>query len=245
VSLQTGAVPEAVDSYRKALDIRERLATADPTDAQAQRDLMFSHYKLGEVQTELFAYEAAEDHYRAGIVVLDAMIAAGQNVEQSTRERDVLVSRAAAAAQAVRATGDWNDVLQQPEEELPTLLAVRCTELAKQDRIDDVAQAAGNLRLLSLDAQPGTKSNREAGLLYNAARGYGLCATGVRPDEGTDTLTDTQQTQRREFIDLSLTCLKEAIAAGWDDFEHMQQDTDLSALHDLPEFKALLPVDDQ
>jgi hypothetical protein len=90
---------------------------------------------------------------------------------------------------------------------------------------------------------PKARHEQQGGLLYNAAYGYGLCAGGVQPAEGTDTLTDAQQTQRRDFIDLALTCLKEAIAAGYDDFELMRQDTDLSALHDLPEFKALLPQD--
>ena len=35
--------------------------------------------------------------------------------------------------------------------------------------------------------------------------------------------------------------LREAIAAGWRDFAHMQKDPDLAPLRDLPEFKALLP----
>jgi hypothetical protein len=32
------------------------------------------------------------------------------------------------------------------------------------------------------------------------------------------------------LIDLSLACLKEAIAAGFNNFDHMKQDTDLASL---------------
>jgi hypothetical protein len=156
VSLQTGAVQEAVDSYRKSLDISERLAAADPTDAQAQHDLMFSHYKLGNVQRELFAYAEAATRYQAGIKVLDRMIAAGQNVEQSTRERDILQRRATSTELAAAATVEWLDLLQVPEKQLPKLLPSRCTELAKQQKFDDVAQAAGTLRTMAIDAAKGT-----------------------------------------------------------------------------------------
>jgi tetratricopeptide (TPR) repeat protein len=242
VSLQTGAVQEAVDSYRKALDIRERLAASDPTDAQAQRDLMVSHYKLGNVQRELFAYAEAATRYQAGIKVLDRMIAAGQNVERSTRERDILQRRATSTELAAAATVEWLDLLQVPEKQLPKLLPSRCTELAKQQKFDDVAQAAGTLRTMAVDAAKGTANEQQGGLLSNAACGYGLCAGGVQPAEGQE-LTADQQTSRREFQDLALTCLTEAIAAGYDNFKLMRQDTDLATLHELPEFKALLPQD--
>ena len=39
----------------------------------------------------------------------------------------------------------------------------------------------------------------------------------------------------------ALATLREAIAAGWKDFAHMQKDPDLTPLRDLPEFKELLP----
>ncbi|MFM9959727.1 MAG: TPR end-of-group domain-containing protein [Planctomycetaceae bacterium] len=41
-------------------------------------------------------------------------------------------------------------------------------------------------------------------------------------------------------LDLSLACLEEAVAAWYDNFEHMQQDSDLTPLRELPEFQTLL-----
>lgn len=245
VSLRTGDVHKAVRWYRKALHIRGRLAKLDRVDAQAQRKLSASYHELGDAEHKLSAYADAATSYWAGINVLDGMIAAGQKAQQSTEERGVLLELArsadqAAAEQAAAATVEWVELLKQPDEQLPTLLAVRCTELARQQKFEDVAQAAGTLRTMSIDAAKGTANEQQGGLLYNAACGYGLCAGGVQPAEGQE-LTADQQTRRREFQDLALTCLTEAIAAGYDNFKLMRQDTDLSALHDLPEFKALLP----
>ena len=43
-----GQKPESLNYYQKALPIRQRLAEADPKNAQAQRDLGFSCEKLGD-----------------------------------------------------------------------------------------------------------------------------------------------------------------------------------------------------
>ncbi|MBM3969526.1 MAG: tetratricopeptide repeat protein [Planctomycetes bacterium] len=53
--LQSGQVTEALAAYQKGLEISQKLAAADPSDAQAQRDLVFSHAKLG------LAYRAAKE----------------------------------------------------------------------------------------------------------------------------------------------------------------------------------------
>ena len=49
LALQSGQVTEALGSYQKGLEIRQKLAAADPSDAQAQRDLSISYSKLGDV----------------------------------------------------------------------------------------------------------------------------------------------------------------------------------------------------
>jgi len=52
VQLQSGQVTEALRSYEQDLEIRQKLAAADPSDAQAQRDLSVSYNKLGNVQLQ-------------------------------------------------------------------------------------------------------------------------------------------------------------------------------------------------
>ena len=45
---------------------------------------------------------------------------------------------------------------------------------------------------------------------------------------------------RLKSLDLSLACLKEAVTAGYDNFDNIEQDTDLTPLRTLPEFQTLL-----
>ena len=44
-----GNLPEALKSYQDSLDIRDRLARADPGNAGWQRDLSVSYKKVGDV----------------------------------------------------------------------------------------------------------------------------------------------------------------------------------------------------
>jgi hypothetical protein len=54
-------------------------------------------------------------------------------------------------------------------------------------------------------------------------------------------LSTEQNAERDRYVVSALAALKAAIEAGYGKFEHMQQDSDLAALHPLPEFKALIP----
>ena len=49
VALQAGELPASKKSFEQGLEIRRRLAEAEPGDAQAQRGLMISHYNLGQL----------------------------------------------------------------------------------------------------------------------------------------------------------------------------------------------------
>ena len=72
---------------------------------------------------------------------------------------------------------------------------------------------------------------------------FGLCAASVQAADGEKLSTD-QQKKRDDWIDSAIASLEKAIAAGWTDFKHMQEDSDLAILHELPRFKALIPQKD-
>ena len=96
--------------------------------------------------------------------------------------------------------------------------------------------------------------------LYNAACVYSRCAANIsasgrrepaetsgETSEGSRpplALTAEQSAARQQHIADALATPREAIAAGWKDFAHMQNDLDLIPLRDLPEFTALLPGSD-
>ena len=106
---------------------------------------------------------------------------------------------------------------------------MRGTQSVQAGRAADAAVAVARLREL------GTAT---AGQLYNAARVYSLCAAAIKPDP--DPLTAEQSAARQQHIAAALATLREAIAAGWKDFAHMQKDPDLTPLRDLPEFQELI-----
>jgi tetratricopeptide (TPR) repeat protein len=101
---------QAIAFYRRALSVREQLASLDPTNAQAGRDLALSHDRIGDVLNRLrllsessVAYEAALNVYRR--------IAAGDpgngvwQEDVRLSERKLARTRAASGA-ADAATGD-------------------------------------------------------------------------------------------------------------------------------------------
>ena len=243
VSHQAGQVVQAREYFQRALDIHERLAKADPSNALVQRDLMFSDYKLGQLHHADAAFEEAIKEYETGIEVLRRMVDDQQLTTQSQNEQMRLQGLISECKQSLIATGPWQELLKQPQDTLPQLLAARFTLLARERQVEAVAQAAEALRTL----EPITNVN-----LYNAACGYGLCAKLVSgwdghspyPPEGVCTpLTPEQQTVRQGYIDAASEILRAAIEAGFDDLEHMQQDADLTLLHPLPEFRNLLKCD--
>ncbi len=234
VQLQLGDTQSALGFYQQGLDIRERLAAADPTNSGAQRDLMVSHYKLAQVTAAMLEYDTAVERYTTAIAILDRMIANGQNVAQSQQERETVanalrtVEREAAKARVTLA--DWETFISHPTARWR--LSLRIRHLACTNRFDEIPQTAAMLRSLYVE----NPTN-----LYSAACGYAVCAGAIQAAEG-ESLSGDQQTRRQEYIDLALACLRESIAAGWNDFDHMQQDSDLAVLRDLSGFEELMSI---
>ncbi len=79
--------------------------------------------------------------------------------------------------------------------------------------------------------------------LYNAACAYGQPHALVVKNKPTP--VGNEEAERQKYINLSLACLKEAIAAGYKNFDHIKRDEDLIALHGLPEFENLFPSSDK
>jgi tetratricopeptide (TPR) repeat protein len=174
----------------------------------------------------------AKEQYEAGIAVLDGLLSQTRSEavkDKAIRSRATLAQRLSALEAEQQAVGDWENVVELAEK-TPLLLYIRSRELAQRGRLEEAVQSAAKLRELAED---------DANTLYNAACAYGLCAAAIQPEEG-ETLTQEEQTRRKDYVDLSLSCLKEAVAAGYDNREHARQDRDLAVVWNLPEFKKLL-----
>jgi eukaryotic-like serine/threonine-protein kinase len=66
---------------------------------------------------------------------------------------------------------------------------------------------------------------------YNAARAYSLASQALG---GKD------QAKRKPLADRAIGLLKAAVASGYSDFNHMQEDSDLDPIRGLPEFGAIM-----
>ena len=115
------------------------------------------------------------------------------------------------------------------------MLEMRGIQRAKKLQFPDAAQAAAKLCELA---------DADNGKLYNAACVFSLCAASIKAEEGSE-LTAEQVAQRQTWINDAIAALKQSVAKGWTDFAHMQQDSDLTILRDLPEFNVLIPATPQ
>ncbi len=230
VQLQSGQVTEARGSYQQCLEISQKLAAADPSDAQAQLDLVVSHHKIAKVHQTQKQYEQAIESYGRGLKVLQALREQKRLAPANERWIGIVEEAIQQCKHAATALVDWKTLLEQPAELLHVLLDLRGTELVQAGRTAEAVQAVAKLRELK---------TATAGQLYNAACVYSLCAG--RPGAAPSLLTAEQIAARQQYIDHALETLREAVKAGWKDFDHMQEDPDLTVLRDLPEFKALLP----
>ena len=151
------------------------LAAADPNNAQAQRDLMVSHYKLAQVAGALLEYDTAVKQYTTAIAVLDRHDRERTERRRSRSRNATAVSNELRtvereAAQAARVTlADWDTFISHPTARWR--LSLRIRHLARTNRFDEIPQTAAMLRSLYVE----NPTN-----LYNAACGYAVCAGAIQ-----------------------------------------------------------------
>jgi len=93
--VDAGDLAAARDHYQAGLDIRERLAAADPTNAGWQRDLSVSHERLGDVAVDAGDLAVARDHYQVSLDIRERLAAAdptnaGWQGDLSTARRKIV-----------------------------------------------------------------------------------------------------------------------------------------------------------
>jgi serine/threonine protein kinase/tetratricopeptide (TPR) repeat protein len=74
-----GHSSDALDSYRKALKIRETLAAADPSDPAAKRDLAFVYQRIGQVCALLNDFAGAKEGDQKSFAIYETLHAASPN----------------------------------------------------------------------------------------------------------------------------------------------------------------------
>ncbi|MEK8109407.1 hypothetical protein NKG94_41945 [Micromonospora sp. M12] len=80
-----GNLDAAETAYQADLHIAQQLAEADPTNAQAQRDLSISHTKMGDLATARGNLDAAEAAYQASLLIRQRLAEADPTNAQAQR----------------------------------------------------------------------------------------------------------------------------------------------------------------
>ena len=76
VLARAGKTTQALESYRRALQIREELVAADPKDDRARSSLATTYSKLGWVLSTMDNLPSSIEHLHKAIEIREAMIAA-------------------------------------------------------------------------------------------------------------------------------------------------------------------------
>ncbi len=244
VGRQVGQFDVARTSYEQSLEIRRKLANANPADEGALHDLVTSYVELARLREAIEQFDGAVRVCETGIAEFERLGNTPSLQAQMHRHLVKLQRQLEQCLDSRGIAGDLAELLKGPPERLPNLLRRRCRLLAAHKDIDGVAQAAAALR----DLKPKRASN-----LYHAACGYGLCAKlaagwpGAGPFEPAKIAGDQNATRRpahstdeQKYRQTAFDLLEQAEHGGFLQMHWAPQEQDLAALHALPEFKTLV-----
>lgn len=223
----TGRPQEAVEFYSRGIELLGALAQADSENIQAQLELFIAHDSLGMSLESLHRYADAATRYRQGLALIAPLQARNMLTGQFERAVPDLEARIVACERLDQAVKDLAFTLQQPASEVPALLDTRLRALlARQDREGALATAEALSQL----------AENEAELCYNAACAWSLCGGQAEaPDEADECVVRALSLLRRTPTgDGRLFPNRSALAA------QIAADTDLDALRERAEFKALV-----
>jgi serine/threonine protein kinase/tetratricopeptide (TPR) repeat protein len=262
VEQQQGDLKAALASHQDALKIGRKLAALDPSNATAQRDLAYSHSKIGDVLLKMGDDAGALASFHDGLAIRQKLAAADPSnalVQRYLLESNLRIGTVAQQRDDFATAIGWYqkalDVggrFPRPESfaadvrSLEARIRVcRGAELVLKDPVA-VQNVSEVDRPGVLNAVIGAHVRRRApekavafadrlatsaknsDQLYDAARGYALCVP----------LAD--RPAKDNYAARAVALLKQVVARGYKDVNHMKTDADLAALRERDDFKALL-----
>jgi tetratricopeptide (TPR) repeat protein len=229
---------QAEATYRRALTVREKLARDFPTVPAYVVELGGSFCNMGNLILNSGQPEAALTWYQKAIERLGPVVAQEPRLVQARQFlRNSYWNRANALdalGRHAEATRDWKDALKlddgSAKQRLQSGLIGSRLRMFRKDKDSSGCLAAA--------AECEGLKHADPGGLYDAACFRAICAAVIRADPKTPAADAARLA--KEQADLAMAWLRKAVAAGFKDAEHMMNDTDLDALREIPEFKALL-----
>jgi hypothetical protein len=216
VQLEQRDTKGALASYQESLGLWRKLAVGDRFSAQAQRDLLLSYAKLGNLAQESSDFPTAVDWYSRAREVPKAF-SRPEVFQQEVAELDSQLAFCRFAAR--HGIEDLTAIDKQPaDQQLPLLSAVQRALVRRKDHARAV-QAAEKLAGMA----------KQASEVYDAACAFALCVP----------LADKEKA-REELGVKAMALLRQAVAKGYTDAAHVKSNTDLDALRQRDDFQKLM-----
>jgi serine/threonine-protein kinase len=220
-----GKWPEAEKEYRAALVERERLVSEHPKAPAYAMELALSCCNFGILLSERGQPAESLSWYAKGIAALEpALSKLGTDVKGREALRDSHRSRAEALAKLGRYTEaihDWDRALALDDGSAGGEIRVgRAKTLAR----------AGEVARASADAEELLKAGSLRGdALYDISCLFSLASAKAK-----------EQAQAECYAGRAVTVLRQAVAKGFRDIEHIKKDSDLDPLRLRDDFQKVL-----
>jgi hypothetical protein len=190
VQLRQGETKAALDSFKQSLGVRRKLAEADPRSAQAQRDMLFSYYKLGDLAQQSSDFSTAVGWFSKAREV-PTVFPGSEVFKQDVAILDSRLSFCRAAEQGIM---DLASIDKQPPDQRFPLLAAVQRALVERKEPGKAVQAAEKLAGMA----------KEVGEAYNAACAFALCVPLADKEKAGD-----------ELAARAMDLLRQAVAKGF------------------------------
>jgi serine/threonine-protein kinase len=223
---ESGRRAEAERSYGEALRLYEQLAKGHPDVPSYRLELGGTYVNLGNLQRDSGQAGAALDSYAQGMEALQAALAKDpKHAEARLYLRNAHWGRADALTRLARhaeAAQDWDRALELDAG--PARPFFRLQRAVSLTHAGDHAQAVSEADALA------QAKDVNAPTLYDLACVCSLSSAAVKNDAK---LADRYAARAVEL-------LREAVAKGFKDIEHLKKDTDLDPLRGRDDYRKLL-----
>jgi serine/threonine-protein kinase len=231
---RTDRPKDAMQALRDAHDMLDKVARRYPSVTDYAVRLGGVDCNLGQALHERGDLPAAREWYtRVTAGLGDVLRKEPRHAVAREYLRNACWKRAEALAQMGRpgeAVADWDRAIELDNGGLrQSFRAFRAQALAASGKYASAAAEAADLA--RSDSLPGD-------ILYQLGRVYSLASAGAQKD---DRVSRTERDrQADQYAARAVELLRQAVAKGWKDVEHLKKDSDLDPLRGRDDFKKLM-----
>jgi serine/threonine protein kinase/Tfp pilus assembly protein PilF len=223
----SGKFTAAEQAYRKALELREKLATDFVAVPGYRIELGGSQCNFGILLRAQKQPRKALEWFARAIATLEEVLRQTPvEIKARLYMRNAYSGRAQAhddLKQYTEAIAAWDQAVElSPAQERGEFRMSRAASRARAGHLAPAMQEAEDLA-----------KNGDAVMLYNAACLFALAGASSSAAPG---LAEAREKCAKRAIDL----LRQAVAKGWQDIEHLKTDEDLSVLRERADFQGLV-----